>query len=332
VKEQYKILTGDCREQLKNYEDNFFDCVVTDPPYGMKIDPTWDKDVPTKDYWEIINQKLKPGGYCLSFCSPRLYHRLATNIENAGFEIKDQIFWMVTTKMPRKNKLKQAHEPIVVAQKALEGTVEKNNKVWGVGKIDTESTRIPWDGEPPKGWVKGGYKRLAFGKKDKNTKGSGETEGKENANPAGRYPSNIIGTVAPEHQKYFYAPRASKKERGEYNDHPTPKPIDLMEYLIRIYTSENSIILDPFCGSGSTGIAALQINRKFVGIDLSEHYCKIAKTRIDERLNTSSSLMKKTKNRKKGRIVNDIPSQQGERAEDPKKTHAGVNKIVGSFV
>ena len=75
---------------------------------------------------------------------------------------------------------------------------------------------------------------------------------------------NIIGEVQSSEQKYFYAPRATRKEKGENNDHPTVKPIALMEYLIKIYSPEGSTVLDPFCGSGSTGVAAIQQYRKFV--------------------------------------------------------------------
>jgi site-specific DNA-methyltransferase (adenine-specific) len=99
------------------------------------------------------------------------------------------------------------------------------------------------------------------------------------ANPAGRYPSNIIGEVQSEHQKYFYAPRATRKEKGTDNDHPTVKPVDLMAYLIKIYSPVNSTVLDPFVGSGSTGVAAIRENRNFMGIDLSDHYTEIATRR-----------------------------------------------------
>ena len=105
----------------------------------------------------------------------------------------------------------------------------------------------------------------------------------EDANPNGRYPSNIIGHFDdPEHQKYFYAPRVNRRERGEYNDHPTPKPINLMRYLARVYNPAGGLVLDPFNGSGSTGIGVLQEGGKFVGIDMSQHYCDIAEQRIKE--------------------------------------------------
>ncbi len=279
---KFSILNGDCLEVMRSMPDNSVDACITDPPYGMGMEE-WDHSVPTKEIWKEALRILKPGGYCLSFCSPQLYHRMACAVEDAGFKVKDQIMWMVTTKMPKKNHLKQAHEPIVVAQKPFKGTIKANFEKWGTGVLDVQNTRVPWEGKPPTGWVKDGHKRRKFGKKGKTT-GTQAEFGKVDANPDGRYPSNIIGEVLPEHQKYFYAPRVTRKERGEYNDHPTPKPISLMSYLIRVYSPEGSKIIDPFCGSGSTGIAALAEGREFIGIDLSEHYCEISERRIKEHL------------------------------------------------
>ena len=273
----FSILLGDSKEVLSNYDDNTFHSCITDPPYGMGMDH-WDHSVPSVDIWVEVFRTLRPGAFCLAFCSPELYHRLACNVEDAGFKIKDQIMWMTTTKMPKHNKLKPAHEPIVVAQKPYQGTLQNNFEKWGCGLIDIENTRVPWDKKPPTGWVKDGAKRRTFGRDGKTT-GTQEEFGTVDANPAGRYPSNIIGDVLPEHQKYFYAPRATRKEKGSDNDHPTVKPIDLMAYLIKVYSPKETIVLDPFCGSGSTGVAALQENRKFVGIDLSSHYVDISTKR-----------------------------------------------------
>lgn len=286
----YSILTGNSQKVLSSFDENTFHSCITDPPYGMSIaGEEWDHSVPSVNIWSEVYRTLRPGAFCLSFCSPELYHRLACNVEDAGFIIKDQIMWMVTTKMPKFNRLKPAHEPIVVAQKPYDESLKSNFEKWGCGLIDTENTRVPWDKEPPKGWVAQGAKRRTFGKDGKTT-GSGSEYGTIDANPAGRYPSNIIGEVQSEHQKYFYAPRVTRKEKGDYNDHPTVKPISLMEYLIKIYSPLNSKVLDPFCGSGSTGVAAIKQGRNFVGIDLSEHYSEIASRRCeDEELAQSSS-------------------------------------------
>ena len=276
----YSILHGECQQTLSEIDENSFHACITDPPYGMGMDK-WDHAVPTIDIWKEVYRVLRPGAFCLSFCSPELYHRMAVAVEDAGFVIKDQIMWMTTTKMPKHNRLKPAHEPIVVAQKPFKGTIKDNHEKWGCGLIDTDNTRIPWDKKPPTGWVKGGAKRRTFGKEGKTT-GTQKEFGTVDANPAGRYPSNIIGEVQSAHQKYFYAPRATRKEKGEYNDHPTVKPISLMSYLVRIYASENSTVIDPFCGSGTTGVACIREKRDFVGIDMTEEYVEISNKRCKE--------------------------------------------------
>jgi site-specific DNA-methyltransferase (adenine-specific) len=142
---RYKLFTGDCLDILKQLPDNSVDSCITDPPYGMGMEH-WDHSVPSVSIWEEVMRVLKPGAFCLSFCSPQLYHRMATAVEEAGFNIQDQIMWMITTKMPKKNRLKPAHEPIVVAQKPFKGSIDNNFEEWGVGKIDVLTTRVPWDG------------------------------------------------------------------------------------------------------------------------------------------------------------------------------------------
>ena len=70
-------------------------------------------------------------------------------------------------------------------------------------------------------------------------------------------------------------------------NHPTEKPIDLMELYITNSSKENDIVLDPFIGSGSTGVACLNTNRKFIGIEIDEHYFNIAKSRIETTVNNN---------------------------------------------
>jgi len=81
--------------------------------------------------------------------------------------------------------------------------------------------------------------------------------------------------------RFFYVAKASKRERGQGNSHPTVKPIRLMEYLCKLITPPGGLILDPFCGSGSTGVAAFKNGFQFIGIEMNEEYCEIARRRID---------------------------------------------------
>lgn len=283
---KYKIYQGDNIDTLKTLDENSLDGCVTDPPYGMDMEE-WDSAVPSVETWQEVLRVLKPGAFALSFCSPELYHRMATNVEQAGFRILDMIQWIVTTKMAKHNRLKPAHEPIVVAQKPFKGTIKENTEKWGVGTINIDGARVPWDGKPPTGWVKGGAKRRTFGKEG-NTRGSKKDLGTEDANPKGRYPSDVIGHFDEQgHQKYFYAPRVTRKEKGEYNDHPTVKPVSLMRYLVRIYTPSGAKVLDPFNGTGTTGIASIQEGREYVGLELSEHYAKVSEQRIKDHCGNS---------------------------------------------
>jgi site-specific DNA-methyltransferase (adenine-specific) len=92
----------------------------------------------------------------------------------------------------------------------------------------------------------------------------------------------VVGYLDEEHLKFFYAPRASVLERGYFNQHPTPKPIALMRWLIKIYSPRTGLVLDPFMGSGSSGLATVLSGRSFVGIDINQDYVGIAKRRFEE--------------------------------------------------
>ena len=99
---EYKLILGDCLLKLKDIEDNSIDSIVTDSPYGISfMGNKWDYDVPSVDVWKECYRVLKPGGHLLSFSSPRTYHRMAVNVEDAGFEIRDQIMWVYGSGFPK---------------------------------------------------------------------------------------------------------------------------------------------------------------------------------------------------------------------------------------
>ena len=102
MKKDWKVLVGNNIDLLKSYEDNTFDSIVTDPPYGIEfLGKDWDKDTGAMETWEECLRVLKPGGYILAFSAARTYHNLATNIESAGFEIRDQIMWLYASGFPK---------------------------------------------------------------------------------------------------------------------------------------------------------------------------------------------------------------------------------------
>lgn len=96
------LLEGDSLEKLKELDDNSVDAVVCDPPYGLKfMAKKWDYDVPSVDLWREVFRVLKPGGHLLSFGGTRTYHRMVVAIEDAGFEIRDQIQWLYGSGFPK---------------------------------------------------------------------------------------------------------------------------------------------------------------------------------------------------------------------------------------
>jgi len=97
-----ELVLGDCKEKLKELDDNSIDAIVTDPPYGLSfMGKKWDYDVPSIEVWQECLRVLKPGGYLLSFAGTRTQHRMAVNIEDAGFEIRDMIAWVYGSGFPK---------------------------------------------------------------------------------------------------------------------------------------------------------------------------------------------------------------------------------------
>lgn len=150
----YQLNVGRCEDVLCNMADNSVDAIVTDPPYGLSfMGHKWDYQVPTVDQWTECLRVLKPGGHLLAFGGARTYHRLAVNIEDAGFEIRDQLMWIYGSGFPKSKNLtgehqgkgtalKPAHEPIVMARKPLLGTVEGNVVQFGTGALNIDACRI----------------------------------------------------------------------------------------------------------------------------------------------------------------------------------------------
>jgi DNA modification methylase len=101
-----KLILGDCLDKVKELEDNSIDSIVTDPPYGLSfMGKQWDYDVPSQEIWEECMRVLKPGGHLLAFAGSRTYHRMAVRIEDAGFEIRDQILWVYGSGFPKSHNI-----------------------------------------------------------------------------------------------------------------------------------------------------------------------------------------------------------------------------------
>ena len=318
------LLNDDCLKAMQKLIDDGIqvDSIVTDPPYHLQsivdrfgkedsapaqhgtdgafaraskgfMGKEWDGgDIAFRqETWELAMKLLKPGGHLLAFSASRNYHRMAVAIEDAGFEIRDQLMWLYGSGFPKSlnlgdgwgTALKPAHEPIVMARKFIEGTNKNNREKYGTGGINIDGCRIEGDTNLKTRVRKAGSE---FGQK---SGWNGHKNVDTIYDPSkGRFPANVIHDGLKEDwARYFYCPKVSKSEKGESNSHPTVKPITIMKYLCRLVTPKGGTVLDPFMGSGSTGMAAKDEGFEFIGIEREKEYFEIA----EKRINFASPLM-----------------------------------------
>ena len=301
--EENCIYFGECIEMMKTIPSNSIDMVCTDPPYFLDgLGNDWNKEkIDTKGSSSLIgnlpkgmkfdrNQSkkfnefyskvsaevfriLKPGGSFISFSSPRLYHSMTMAVEDAGFEIRDMLGWIYCQSQVKafsqdhiidkdkkmtpeeKEKLKElcnnwktpqlkpAIEPMCLAVKPIEGRYIDNFQKYGTGLMNTSEK-------------------------------TGDNI----------FPSNIITTenINEAMDKVFLVAKPNKNEKGDYNTHLSVKPLNLISHLIKLFTKENAIVLDPFMGSGTTAVACVETNRKYIGFDINQEYINIAERRVRE--------------------------------------------------
>jgi len=121
----FTLYQGDCLDRLKELDDNSIDSIVTDPPYGLAfMGKKWDYDVPSQEIWEECMRVLKPGGHLLSFAGSRTYHRMAVRIEDAGFEIRDQIMWIYGSGFPKSHNIGKAVDKLEGNERDVVGKKE----------------------------------------------------------------------------------------------------------------------------------------------------------------------------------------------------------------
>jgi DNA modification methylase len=131
----FTLHQGDSLEVLKAFSDNSIDSIVTDPPYGLSfMGKKWDYDVPSVEIWKECLRVLKPGGHLLSFSSARTYHRMVVNVEDAGFEIRDQLMWVYGSGFPKNHNISKAidkrggnpHLATEIAQAIKQARLDRN--------------------------------------------------------------------------------------------------------------------------------------------------------------------------------------------------------------
>ena len=244
---QYKLYQGDCLEVMdKLIEESLkVDMILTDVPYGTTA-CKWDSVIPFDKMRERCNKLIKDNGVILLFGSQPFTSCLITS-NLKGFKYR----WDWNKKIPSgmgyaKYRPMQQTEDICIFTQKGEKTIYNPQMI----KRDKP---IKSGGNTKQASVYSGFKCIGEGKEYKKTY--------EYKNPV-----TLI--------------EFDKIRKGSV--HPTQKPVALLEYLIKTYTNENDLVLDFTMGSGSTGVAALNINRNFIGIELDENYFNIAKNRLEE--------------------------------------------------
>jgi len=250
------LIKGDCLEVMKTIKDNSIDAIITDPPYGT-TSCKWDSIIDLDLMWEQLNRIIKPTGAIVLFAQqPFSSVLLVSNVK----KFRHRFLW---------EKDKCANFMVAKAQplKYTEDILVFCN----VGFLENQFKNPTGTYNPQMRDGKGNDRDLKnIVDKSKNlddiNKRENPTKLKLSNNSAKqRFPKDVLN-ITTQHKRV----------------HPTQKPVALMEYLIKTYTNENETVLDFTMGSGSTGVAAKNLNRNFIGIEQDQKYFNIAKQRIKE--------------------------------------------------
>lgn len=290
------VYLGDAFTGIQQMGDKSVDAIITDPPYFLDgMGDSWEETMVERkitenqvitslrggmkfnkqqgiEFQKYMNKlaevsfpKLKPGGWLIAFSAPRLYHRLAVGVEDAGYEIRDMWEWLYTQNQMKamglmrrleKDKLKLSNtdyekladellswktpqvkscfEPIVLAQKPREGTFYENWKKYHIGLVNVKSNI--------------------------GTNNNMST-------------SNVLTTESINEllDQTFLVGKPTKTEKG-VTTHLSVKPLTLMKHIIVNTVPDGGLIVDPFNGSGTTGIAAVEAGRNFIGFENNKKY------------------------------------------------------------
>lgn len=241
------LMLGDCLERMKEIPDGSVDMVLTDPPYGTTA-CKWDSVIPFEPMWEHLKRVTKKNGAIVMTASQPFTSALVmSNVKMFKYE------W-IWEKAVGSNFAVLRHQPMKEHESVLVFSDGKHNYY------------------PIKQLRKGsGSNRMDYGHNGSKT---GEANGAQDFSgwDVGKYDKNMRN---PSSVQYF-----NNREKGR-GLHPTQKPVALMEYLIKTYTNEGETVLDFTMGSGTTGVAAKNLDRSFIGIEMDETYFQIAKDRIE---------------------------------------------------
>ena len=251
---KYNLMQGDCLELMKIIPDKSIDLILCDLPYGT-TSCKWDSIIPFESLWEQYNRIIKDNRAVVLFGSEPFSSKMRiSNIDMFKYDwiwVKNNAVGFVNAKLKPMNK----HEIISVFSKGKTSNGNRNNMAYFPQGL------VPYNKE-----VRSGNK--------KNKDNTYWRPSLKSSNEGGyiqqftNYPTSVLNY-----------PKDAKPI------HPTQKPVALLEYLIKTYTNEGELVLDNCMGSGSTGVACINTNRDFIGIELNEKYFNIAKKRIDQAYN-----------------------------------------------
>ena len=239
---KYKLIHGDCLKVMAKINDNSVDLILCDLPFGTTQN-VWDSVIPYEPLWEHYNRILKKEGAVVLFGSQPFTSALIMS-NPTGF--KYEWIWnknKASNFLNAKKMPLKAHENILVF-----GSSKSYNPQMSTGH---KSCKL----------VTRNINSDCYGRNDESKAATwgGTTE---------RYPTSILD---------FNVVNNDSEQRY----HPTQKPVDLLEYLIKTYTNKGDVVLDNTMGSGSTGVACVNTGRRFVGIEKSKKYYEVAKSRIE---------------------------------------------------
>ena len=235
------LMNGDCLDLMKEIPDGSIGLILTDPPYGTTA-CKWDSVIPFDLMWEQLKRVIKPNGACVLFSA----QPFTTNLIYSNMKcFKYSMVWSKS----------KCGSPLTAKYKPL--TKHEDVNVFSLHKKTLKYYPQMTEGKP--------YKRK-FTENKVNNMGFG-IKGVETDNKGTRHPTTILDYP--------------QQWRRQDQVHPTQKPIELMEFLIKSFSMENETVLDFTMGSGSTGVACVNTNRNFIGIELDEGYFNVAKERIN---------------------------------------------------
>jgi len=296
---------NDCFEAFRQVPDCSIDAVITDPPYfldklksdweleaianvtrssqvtslpgGMKFDPQQGLDFQRfmGDVAEQALRVLKPGGFFLSFSAPRLVHRLGVAVEDVGFHVRDMWLWLYTQNQVKAMSVARFLPTLGELDDERKAQLEQQLAIWKTPQIKSCVEPIVCAQRPPEGTFLHNWAKYGVGLIN-----SAARVGED----ATMFPANVLTTesICGPLDRAFLVPKPGKTERGDFNKHISVKPLALMSQLISLTVRPGGRVLDPFSGSGSTGIAAVMNGCNYLGFELNPDYFTMSQTRFDQ--------------------------------------------------